>query len=277
VIAWLDGALVAADAAHISISDRGFTVGDGVFETLRTYGRRPFGVDHHLERLSRSAAVMDIDLPPPATIGAAIDATVEANPPGEYRIRLTVTAGSGPAGTKRGDGPPTVLVTVGPLPAVAPVAAVAVCPWTRNPDDPLAGVKSTSYAGNVRALAWAASHGADEAIFLTTDGHVSEGSGSNVFVLIDGVLVTPPLSSGCLAGVTRALVIGACVDAGIPVLERPMPAAELRSADEVFLTSTTREVQPVAAVDDRSLGGNGSVTAAASVALGETIGRHLHP
>ena len=138
------------------------------------------------------------------------------------------------------------MVAVGDLKDSDPTAAVCVVPWPRNERGAMAGIKTTSYAENVKALAYAKERGCTEALFETTTGLLCEGTGSNVFVGIDGRLLTPPLSSGCLAGVTRDLLLEV-TDA----VEEDIPMAAFREADEVFLTSTGRDVQPVHRVDDR--------------------------
>ncbi|MDQ2650826.1 MAG: aminotransferase class IV, partial [Actinomycetota bacterium] len=144
-----------------------------------------------------------------------------------------------------------------------PSTAVVTVPWTRNERSAVAGIKTTSYAENVRALARAHERGASEALFANTVGQLCEGTGSNVFVVVDGTVLTPPLSSGCLAGVTRALVLE-CHD----VTEQDLPLDVLRTADEVFLTSTGRDVQAVHQIDDRALD-PGPITAEAAAAFAE--------
>jgi branched-chain amino acid aminotransferase len=278
VIAWFQTGLVDEADIGISPADRGFTVGDGVFETLRTYGGRPFAVRRHLERLAASADALGLALPPADDLRAAVDAVVAAHGLAESRIRVTVTAGEGAAATQRGDGPPTLLVTVGPLAAPPPVARVAVVPWTRNPSDPLAGVKATAYGGNVRALRWAALRGADEGVFATTGGDLCEGTGTNVFLAVDGELVTPPLSTGCLAGVTRALLLEAAPALGLAIAERAVPVGALARASEAFLTSTTREVRPIATVDGADLpGAPGPLTDAAAAVWRAVVAGGLDP
>jgi branched-chain amino acid aminotransferase len=130
---------------------------------------------------------------------------------------------------------------------------VATVPWSRNERGATAGLKTISYAENVRALAYAHQRGATEAVFANTRGELCEATGSNIFIVVDGVVVTPPETSGCLLGVTRALVLELCDKLGIERDERAVPLAALGDADEAFLTSSTREVQPVARVDDRAL------------------------
>jgi branched-chain amino acid aminotransferase len=161
-----------------------------------------------------------------------------------------VTGGPSPYGSDRGAAPPTLLVATSPLRAWPETAAVAVVPWVRNERAPTAGVKTTSYADNVVALRWAHDRGAAEAIFANTRGELCEGTGSNVVVEHDGRLVTPPLSSGCLAGVTRELLLE-----WLPgeIDELALPVDALRTAREAFLTSSTRGVQPIATVDGGAL------------------------
>lgn len=245
---WLNGSLVDPAEARISPFDHGITVGDGVFETLRVYGGAPFAVRRHLERLERSAQGLGLEPPPRALLERAMAEVVEANGMPDCRLRVTVTGGEGPLGSGRGAATPTVLAAVGALDPVAESADVVVVPWTRNERSALAGLKTTSYGENVVALAHAKRAGAGEAIFANTHGDLCEGTGTNVFVGIGGRLVTPPLTSGCLAGVTRALVVELC-----DVEEEALPLSALAGADEAFLTSSTREVQAIRLVDGRPL------------------------
>jgi branched-chain amino acid aminotransferase len=145
----------------------------------------------------------------------------------------------------------TYIVTCAGQPRPPASVAVSVVPWTRNERSAVAGLKTTSYAENVIALSYAKARGAVEAIFANTRGELCEGTGSNVFVVLDGVVTTPPLDSGCLAGITRELTLEWCREAGIPVREQTLPLDVLREADEVFITSSTKDVLAVHAVDDR--------------------------
>lgn len=263
---WVDGELV--DDAVVPVTDHGFTVGDGVFETLRTYGGAVRALDRHLDRLARSAAGLGLCAPDRGVLERAVREVVDANGGGDLRVRLTVTGGPGPMGSPRGDGECTIVAGATPLEPVAFVTDVITVPWVRNERSPLAGLKTTSYAENVVALARARETGASEALFANTRGELCEGTGTNVFVVVDGRLLTPPLSSGCLAGVTRGLVIE-CTDA----VEETLPYDVLFSADEVFLTSTVREVQAVRRVDDHVVAdAPGPVTAEARDALLTSLG-----
>ena len=273
---WINGLLAGeADADRaVSVFDHGLTVGDGVFETLKTYGGRPFAVRRHLDRLAASAAGMGLrGVPPAGVLRAALDEVVAANELDDTALRITVTSGPGPLGSARGGGEPTVVVAPGRLPARADAVDVAVVPWPRNDRGALAGLKTTSYGENVVALSWARDHGAGEAVFANLAGDLCEGTGSNVVVAAGGRLVTPPLRSGCLAGVTRALVIEVC-----GVVEDTLPVAALAGAREAFLTSTTREVQPIRAVDGRPLHSPpGPLTSAAAAAFAALVAADVDP
>ncbi len=270
---WLDGQLVDVADARVSVFDHGLTVGDGVFETLRAYGGTPFAARRHLERLRASADGMGLALPPPEVLRAAMDHVLAANQLGDAALRITVTGGPGPMGSARGTAGPTVVVAAAELVAWAPAAQVAVVPWPRNERGALAGLKTISYGENVVALGWAAARGADEALFANLAGNLCEGTSTNVFAATGGRLVTPPLSAGCLSGVTRALVVEAC-----DVAERDLPAADLAHAEEAFLTSTTREIQPISAVDGAVLpAAPGPLTRAAADALAAVVAGDIDP
>ncbi len=242
----------------IPVSDHGITVGDGVFETLQIVDGAAFALSRHLDRLRRSARVVDLGpLPEPDTIRKWVGEILR-NGPQTGRLRLTVTAGDGPLSSARGEGPVRTILATSGLPARRAESNLHIVPWTRNERGALVGAKTTSYAENVVALAAAARTGADEALLLNNRGEICEGTGSNVFVVLDGRIHTPPLSSGCLAGITRELV-GELVT----VEETTLTPADLDRAEEVFITSSTRDVQPVASVDDRLYPGRkGAVTAA---------------
>jgi branched-chain amino acid aminotransferase len=264
---WVDGSLKPASEPVVTAFDHGLLTGDGVFETLRVRGGRPFAVRLHLERLGRSAAAMGLDPPEPGTLRQAIDAVITANGIADGRIRLTVTGGPAPLGSDRGSRGCTTIVAGGRLSSWPPSTDVTVVPWPRNERGALAGVKSTSYGENVVALAYARARDASEAIFGNTAGQLCEGTGSNIFVVVGGRLLTPPLWSGCLDGVTRRLVIEA---AG--AVEEDLSVTALARADEAFLTSTTRDLQPIRAVDGIELAAcPGPVTLAARAAFAEIV------
>lgn len=254
------GQLVDASQARVSVLDHGFTVADGVFETLKVTGGVAFAVSRHLDRLERSAAGMGLPAPDRDRVRVAIAETIAANAEalGELgRLRVTFTAGEAPLGSDRGEAGPTLVIAASPMKPWPESAAVITVPWPRNERSPLAGIKSTSYAENVLALAQAHDHGAGEALMGDTRGRLCEGTGSNVFVVVDGRLITPTLDTGCLPGVTRALVLE-----WSSAIEEDVPFESLKDAEEVFITSSTRDVQPVHRIDGRSLPAPGPVTGA---------------
>ena len=252
-VIWLNGQLLPAEAAHISPFDHGLLTGDGVFETLAVYDGKPFAETRHFERLTRSAAALGLTVPPQKTLSDAMLSVVNANGLSSARIRVTLTGGVGPLGTDKGSTPDLALVATGPMPQHASTANVVTVPFLRNENGALAGVKSTSYGENVVALAHARAQGGSEAIFANTAGNLCEGTGSNIFLVLHGSLITPTLDSGCLAGVTRAIVLGLCGQLGLTVEETDVPIARLAEAEEAFLTSSLREVQPVETVDGKPL------------------------
>ena len=271
---WVDGDLVEAAEARVSPFDHGLLVGDGVFETVRVYGGQPFAWTRHLDRLAHSAAGLGLAVPDRDDLRKAAEAVLAANGHVEARLRITVTGGVAPLGSERGDARPTVIVATSEIKPWPPSVRVVIVPWVRNDRGATAGLKTTSYAENVRALAYAKEQGASEAIFANTRDELCEATGSNVFVVRDGVVATPPGSAGCLLGVTRALVL----ELGVPIQETALPLDALRDADEAFLTSTTREVQPIAAVDDRALPAvPGPVTTLLAERFTALVSRDLDP
>lgn len=257
---WVDGALVGAEHATVSAFDHGLTVGDGVFETIKVAAGVPFALGRHLDRLEHSARGLGLPAPDRATVRTALTATLDAQPDraGRLRLRITYTGGVSPLGSERGDAGPTLVVAAAPLPQRPATSAVVTTPWPRNERGALAGLKTTSYAENVVALAYARDRGADEALCADTVGRLCEGTGSNVFLEVGGRLVTPSLATGCLPGVTRSLVVEWC-----GVDEHDVPIEHLRRTSEIFLTSTTRDVNPVHRVDGRELAAPGPLTQAA--------------
>jgi len=246
---WMNGDLFPDDDARVSVFDHGLVVGDGVFETIKVANGMPFAMTRHLQRLRRSALGLGLREPDLDAIRDGALAVIEASgKPPLARLRVTFTAGRAPLGSERGDSPATAIVAMAEQPLPAAAVDVVVVPWPRNERGALSGLKTTSYGENVRALAYAAERGGSEAIFGNTVGQLCEGTGTNVFVVIGGRLLTPPLSSGCLAGVTRALVVEW---AGAE--EEDLPLNALATADEAFLSGTTRDVQPIRHVDGVAL------------------------
>nr|BFD85876.1 aminodeoxychorismate lyase [Streptomyces sp. Xyl84] len=270
---WLDGGLRDTESARVSVLDHGLTVGDGVFETVKAADGKPFALTRHLDRLTRSARGLGLPDPDHDEVRRACAAVLAADPVPLGRLRITYTGGDGPLGSDRGEHGTTLVVALGETTRRPDSTSVVTVPWTRNERGALTGLKTTSYAENVVALARAREHGASEALFANTAGRLCEGTGSNVFVVLDGEIHTPPLASGCLAGITRALAIE-----WTGARETDLPLDVLERADEVFLTSTLRDVQAVHRVDERTLpGAEGPVTAKAMRIFAERSGDDLDP
>ncbi len=241
---WVDGALVADGAPALRPDDHGL-VGDGAFEAIKVRAGKPFAMTRHINRLLRSAGALGIK-PDLELIHRGVAEIVQQDlaRAGNCWLRITVTGGSAPMGTGGVGTVPTVVIALAPMAPWGPTCDVAITPWSRNQNAPTAGLKTISYADNVIALRWAHERGADEALFTNTAGVLCEGTGTNVYVAVDGEVHTPPLSGGCLSGVTRELLI----EHGV-VAEGDISPDQFRKAPEAFLTSTSRDVHPIATVD----------------------------
>lgn len=243
---WVNDELVDSDVARVSPLDHGFTVADGVFETLKVVDGIPFAVDRHLARLQRSAhglglGEIDIEL-----VSKAIAETLAGNDHLELgRLRITITSGDGPLGSNRGPANHTLTVLTAPVTPWPDTTSIVVVPWRRNERSAITGLKTTSYAENVVALEAAHDSGFSEAIFLDTRDRLSEGTGTNIFYVTNGVVKTPSMQCGVLAGITRELVIELCAAHGVVVEEGEYSIEDLFGADEVFITSSTRDIHPV--------------------------------
>ncbi len=268
----MDGQLHdTAESARVSVLDHGLVVGDGVFEATKVTSAGAFALTRHLARMQRSAAALGLPAPDLRQVRTAVDA-VTSDWRGLGKLRITYTGGRGPLGSQAAYGPPTLVVAVEATTPVADATSIVTAPWTRNERGALTGVKSTSYAENVRALGYATAQGATEAIFFNTAGMLCEGTGSNIFCVFGDAVVTPPLSAGPLAGITRGLVLE-----WAPVVERDISAAEAAEADEVFLTSAMRDVQGVSSWDGRSLAGAGAWTRAVAARFKERAAHSNDP
>jgi branched-chain amino acid aminotransferase len=253
---WVNGDLLTdPDAPAVAARDHGVTVGDGVFEVLKVVDGRPFAVDRHLERLTRSARGLGLPDPDLEAVRRGMAAVLEGEPLTLGRVRITWTGGLSPLGSDRGDGPPSLVVIAAPMDPWPDTTAVCTVPWPRNERGALAGLKTTSYGENVRALAYARDRDCSEAVFANLQGHLCEGTGTNVFYVVDGELRTPSLASGCLAGITRALVLEWY---GATEVDEPIEVLTER-ASEIFLSSTTRDVQAIHRWNARELGAPGPV------------------
>ncbi len=259
------------DKPSISALDHGITVGDGVFETCKVVDGKPFALDRHHDRLDRSLRGLGLPSADREVLAEGIESVLTE--PLEFgRLRYSVTGGEGPLGSDRLESPLTYVVLAGPQPRPAASTKISVVPWTRNERSAVAGLKTTSYAENVVALARAKTVGASEAILANTRGELCEGTGSNVFVVRDGQILTPPVDSGLLPGITRALTLEACERAGVPAREATLAVEVFEHAEEVFITSSTRDIQPVHAVDDTPFPAPGPLTKAAMAAFAAYTG-----
>ncbi|HYC05047.1 MAG TPA: aminotransferase class IV [Azospirillaceae bacterium] len=242
---WLNGALLPASEARIDPADRGLLLGDGLFETIAVEAGAPLRLEAHFRRLREGAGILGLDVPATdQTLAGAVTAVARENGLADAAVRLTLTAGSGPRGLLRPQpGRPTLMLTAAPLPAPLPPARVIVATVTRrNEHSPLSRVKSLNYLDGVLAREEARARGADDAILLNTAGFVAEATAANLFAVIDGELVTPPVSDGVLPGVRRAEII-----AERGAVERSLTVAELERATEMFLT-TALAVRAVSAI-----------------------------
>lgn len=243
---WINDALVPIADSKVSVLDHGFTVADGVFETLLVAGGEVFALDRHLMRLTKSASGLGISMPDVVAITNGVSQVLTQNPRIDFgRLRITVTSGAGPLGSDRTSAAPTLVISMAEQAAWPVSTKVLLVPWTRNENSPLVGLKTTSYAENVYALDAAKRHGFSEAIFCDTSGRLCEGTGSNIFLVKGDQIFTPSTASGLLRGITRDLVIEWADEAGFTIFERDVDPMELWDADEVFITSSTRDIHPV--------------------------------
>lgn len=283
----IDGVIRSHADAVVSVYDRGFLYGDAVFEVFRTYGGRPFALDEHLARLRRSAERVFITVPvDDATWRAEIEAALADAGGDESYIRLMLTRGSGPVSLDPGVAthPLRVILVESVVPppreAYANGIAVVVVTTRRAVDEtPAAGAKVSNYLPNLLALREAQTRGGEEALVVDARGHVVEGASSNVFVVSAGRIATPPESAGILAGITRAHILVTARQLSIAVDERVLLPGDVYGADEVFITSSIRELLPVVRVDDRRIGGGvpGPVTRALHRRFRESVGAGSRP
>ena len=265
---WIDGRLEPADARHLSAFDRGFQLGDGVFETLRARAGRPAELDEHIARLQRSADGLSIRLPPDigervAHAIAVLLATERLDgPTGDASVRITVSRG---VFYGRGLLPPdehpeaTIVVQAWPVPPT-PAAHLerglhlVASRVRRDPENPLSALKTTSRADYVYARLEARAAGADDALFLTTDGFLSEATSANLFLVRGSELATPGLGCAILPGTTREWILRWAVDAGLTRSETWLTPRDLAEADEAFLSSSVAGILPVTRFEDAPIG-----------------------
>jgi branched-chain amino acid aminotransferase len=276
---WINGVSQPVDGLHISAADRGLTLADGLFETMRAMDGRIFRLQQHLARLVDGLTTLGIPSPP--RMAQSLADALSAAGDGDARVRLTVTRGVGPGGLiPPAEARPTLIVSVSPMPAIPGRVyedglSAHVVAGRRNGRAMSAGLKTAAYVDAVMATIEALRHGADEALFLDTDDHCSEGAGSNLFIVIDDALVTPPLSCAALPGITRAAALEIAADAGLRAEERPFGLDDLLGADEALLTNSTRGLAPLVRVGDRAIGSGrpGPATVRLTVAYAALVER----
>jgi branched-chain amino acid aminotransferase len=259
VFASVNGSVVPAEEARVSVLDNGFTFGDAVYETLRTYAGRPFHLDRHLARLRASAARLGFEAPfGDAVFASRLDELLARAGNEESYIRIILTRGEGDISYRfdRVKGP-TLVMVVKPFEApperdYAEGIAVVIASVRRNHPRALdPAIKSNNLLNNILAVREGQAQGAAEVILLNDLGEVAEGASSNVFVVKHGRASTPPLEAGILSGITRRLVLDLCRELGVPAREETLLVADLFAADEVFITSTTKEAAPVRTIDGK--------------------------
>ena len=281
----IDGTLTRPEEATVSVYDRGFLYGDSVFETVRTYAGEPFALDEHMARLSRSAERVGITMPiAPALFAMEVRKAVRAAKNPESYARAMLTRGAGPLGLDPSAAlTPLRVILVEPLSPPPPSAyrdgVAVVTVRTERAADAAHGAKVGNYLGSLLALQKARAAGAHEALILDASGHVLEGTTSNVFLVRGGDLITPPDEAGILPGITRAHLLDIARAERHGVRFASITPADLATADEVFLTSSIREILPVVRVDDRIIAGGapGPVTRALHAAFRAMVGLGAAP
>jgi branched-chain amino acid aminotransferase len=261
----IDGNVVPAQEARVSVLDNGFTFGDSVYETLRTYAGRPFHLDRHLSRLRNSASRIAVEIPlGDDVLARRLDELLAraANP--ESYIRMIVTRGVGDISYhfERVKGP-TIVMAVRPYEALSerqyaegvPVVVVGI--RRNHPDSLDPAIKSCNLLNNILAVREAQARGAEEAILLNHRGEVAEGASSNLFIVKDGAVLTPPLDAGILPGITRDVILQMGPAWGLAIKEQTLRVPDLLAADEMFITSTLKEAAPVRSLDGRPIGAGG--------------------
>jgi branched-chain amino acid aminotransferase len=276
----LNGTLVPAEEARISVFDSGFMQGIGLFETMRTYNRQVFRLQRHLDRLVQSAQVLGwVTVPDADVLADYVEQVVQATSGDESRVRLTVTTGSLHAAA---DQVPALTVVATATPAekypedyYRKGVTVVLSGCDQGAGDPTVGHKTTSYFPRLATLRAAHALGAFEALWRTVDGHLAEGAISNLFIVKEETLLTPPLDAPVLPGITRATVCELAVAADIPVREAPVTLEDLRGAEEVFVTNSMIELMPVVRLGRERIGAEkpGEITRELLIAYGELIDR----
>ncbi|HKQ47098.1 MAG TPA: aminotransferase class IV [Phycisphaerae bacterium] len=259
---FLNGHVVPAEEATVSVFDAGFTHAAGLFETLRAYRGRVMRLDDHVERLATSAATLGLQIPVDKDlIRRGVDDVLQVNNLSDARLRIVLTPGGVPRPGKEGEtsAPPTLLITAGVVRAYPPELyksgmRVCICPYKQNRLDPLAGHKTLAYLSRLMAMKEAADRRCNESLWFTTENRLAEGSVCNVFVVHEKTILTPPLDTPVLPGTVRKAVIELARENELALEEKPIDIETLLAAKEVFLTGSVLEIMPVTSIEKHQVG-----------------------
>ncbi len=257
---WHDGQIFPPEDARCSCLDRGRLYGDGLFETMRAYSGQIFRLDAHLARMIAGAEQLYLQLPMATEeLQRALQKTLKESELASAYIRLTVTRGVGGSPSQLDASTALVTIWVRPLPGYPPQLyergmSAVLASARRNEYSPLSNLKTVNYLENIIARAEARRGGADEALFLNTTGQLAETSASNLFIVADGCVLTPPIEAGILPGITRACVLELCGANGISIQEQPLEVDQLREAAEAFLTGSVMEIMPLTSLAGKAIG-----------------------
>jgi len=267
-IAWVNGRIVDADEPAIAVTDRGFMYGEGLFETMRAYGGRVFRLEQHLARMLRGAEELGLQEQARRLRSQEVTEALAASDLSDAVVRLTVTSSSAVVLVRPLSLPPAERYQRGCAAITLPSVITSVSLLRR--------IKSLNYLDKLLAQRTAEAAGAHEAILLDPDDYVIEAARRNVFAVIGGRAVTPPIRRGLLPGITRAAVMQVAARVGVGHEERDLTREELLSAKECFLTSSIAEILPVASVDGRTFRAAGPVTAALTQAYRDLVAEELN-
>ena len=280
---YLNNKLVTEKKALISVFDHGFLYGDGIYETLRAYKGAVFMIDEHIERLFRSASMIGLVLPKGHDgIKEAVYQTMKANGHKEAYVRITISRGPGPLGLDPALCPQPTFVIISkefmdyPRSYYQKGVNIAIVNTRRNYKKALdPKIKSLNFLNNILAKRESIDRGAYEAIMLNHNGHVAEGTISNIFFVKDNILCTPATGVGILDGITRRIILDAARELGIKVKEGRFRPEDLYNADEVFISNTTMEVMPISGVDDKKTPSKFTITRQLHKAYRKKVAEHI--
>ncbi len=259
-LVWQDGQISPPEDARCSCLDRGRLYGDGLFETMRAYNGKIFRLETHLQRLAGAAQKIHLVLAMTCEeLQTAVQKTLKESELASAYIRLTVTRGVGGSPSQLDASTPSITIWVRPFSAYPPELykegmSALLAQTRRNEHSPLSNLKTLNYLDNLLSRVEAQRAGAGEAILLNTSGQLAEAAASNLFIVEDGCVLTPPVSAGILPGITRACVLELCEAEGIGIQEQPLELHQLPAAEEAFLTNSLMEIMPLTSFAGRAIG-----------------------